>query len=73
MKKGGFLLLLVALFSSGSMFSCKEKKYRQLSEKEMAQISKLNPTKDTTYIDSLGQVWKIKLGSRRGVFMVSPE
>ena len=44
----------------------------QLSDFDLEILSRINPKKDTVYVDSLGQVWDIQVESGDGNYTVSP-
>ncbi len=59
-----------------SFFCCANCSHRkddvQLSDYDLEILSKINPKKDTVYVDSLGQVWDIQVEDGEGNYTVSP-
>lgn len=50
--------------ASCSVNSCKRTPETvTLSDIEITQVAKLEPTKDTIYIDSMGHIWNVKVDS----------
>jgi len=66
-------VLFVCILSFLFCVNCSRgKSNSSLSDSDMEILSRINPKKDTVYVDSLGQVWNIKVESGDGNYTVSP-
>jgi len=69
-------LISIAIISILFLFcsvNCSEKKNNVLlSDEDMEILSRINPKKDTIYVDSLGQIWDVKVEPGSGNYTVSP-